>query len=257
MEMVMSTTFRRAIIVGASSGVGAALARALGAQGASVGLIARRQERLNALKAEVDALGGEAIVVSHDVTDYASASEHFDALVSALGGLDLIVYTAGLMLSVDEHEYAFEKERQMIEVNVLGAMSWLNPALAYMEAARSGVVVGVSSIAGERGRRGNPGYGASKAALSTWLEGMRNKAHRYGVDVVTVKPGFVDTDMFRSAGIEGTPPGLAPISAEQCAAEILRLSSRGSGSSFVPKRWGLVAAIIRAVPSWLFRKTNV
>ena len=257
MELAMGTSFPRAIIVGASSGVGAALARALGAQGAAVGLVARRQDRLDALKSEVDALGGRGVVVCHDVTQYDAAPALFDGLVETLGGLDLIVYAAGVMLGVDEHEYAFHKERQMVEVNLLGAMSWLNPALAHMEAARSGVVVGVSSIAGERGRRGNPGYGASKAALTTWLEGMRNKSHRYGVRVVTVKPGFVDTDMFRSAGIEGTPPGLAPISAERCAAEVLRLAAKGSCSAFVPKRWGLVAAIISAIPSWLFRKTNV
>ena len=253
----MSSPFPRAIVVGASSGVGAAVARALAATGASVGLVARRAERLEALKGEVDAAGGRGVVVCHDVTDYDAVPALFDGLVSDLGGLDLIVYAAGVMLAVDEHEYAFDKERQMVEVNVLGAMAWLNPALAHMEAARSGVVVGISSIAGERGRRGNPGYGASKAALTTWLEGLRNKAHRYGVGVVTVKPGFVDTDMFRSAGIDGTPPGLAPISAERCAQEILKMASKGSVSSFVPKRWGLVAAIISAIPSWLFRKTNV
>jgi len=253
----MSSPFPRAIVVGASSGVGAAVARALAASGSSVGLVARRADRLEALKAEVDAAGGRGIVVCHDVTDYGAVPGLFDGLVSELGGLDLIVYAAGVMLGVDEHEYAFEKERKMVEVNVLGAMAWLNPSLAHMEAARSGVVVGISSIAGERGRRGNPGYGASKAALSTWLEGVRNKAHRYGVGVVTVKPGFVDTDMFRSAGIEGTPPGLAPISAERCAQVILKMAQKGSVSAFVPKRWGLVAAIISAIPSWLFRKTNV
>lgn len=253
----MSTSFPRAIIVGASSGVGAALARALAAQGASVGLVARRHERLEALAVELEGLGGRGLVCTHDVRDYDAVPALFDQLVGELGGLDLIVYAAGVMLGVDEHEYAFTKERTMVEVNVLGAMAWLNPALAHMEAARAGVVVGISSIAGERGRRGNPGYGASKAALSTWLEGLRNKAHRYGVRVVTVKPGFVDTDMFRSAGIEGTPPGLAPISAEHCAREVLKLASKGSVSAFVPKRWGLVAAIISFIPSWLFRKTNV
>jgi short-subunit dehydrogenase len=253
----MSSPFLRAIVVGASSGVGAAVARALAADGATVGLVARRVDRLEALKGEVEAAGGQGIVIAHDVTDYDAVPTLFDGLVRDLGGLDLVVYAAGVMLSVDEHEYAFDKERQMVEVNLLGAMAWLNPALAHMEAARAGVVVGISSIAGERGRRGNPGYGASKAALTTWLEGVRNKAHRYGVGVVTVKPGFVDTDMFRSAGIEGTPPGLAPISAERCAREILKMAGKGSVSVFVPRRWGLVAAIISAIPSWLFRKTNV
>jgi len=253
----MSTSFPRAIVVGASSGVGAAVARKLAEEGAIVGLVARRRDRLEALKLECDALSGSALVVPHDVRDYEAVPELFDALVEELGGLDLIVYAAGVMLPVDEHEYAFEKERQMVEVNLLGAMAWLNPALAHMEAARSGVVVGVSSIAGERGRRGNPGYGASKAALTTWLEGLRNKAHRYGVRIVTVKPGFIDTDMFRSAGIEGTPPGLSPITPECCADEMLKMANKGPLDAFVPRRWGLVATIIAMIPSWLFRKTNV
>ncbi len=253
----MSATFTRAIVVGASSGVGEAIARELAQRGAKVALVARRKERLEALKEELDALAGSAVVVGHDVRDYDAVPELFDAVVDELGGLDLIVYAAGVMLGVDEHEYAFTKERHMVEVNLLGAMAWLNPAMAFMEAARSGVVVGVSSIAGARGRRGNPGYGASKAGLTTWLEGLRNKAHRYGVRVVTVKPGFIDTDMFRNAGIDGTPPGLSPISPQHCATEILRMAAKGPLDAFLPRRWGLVALVISLIPSWLFRKTNV
>lgn len=249
--------FARAIVVGASSGIGAAVARRLAREGATVGLVARRADLLEVVGGEVEAAGGTALLVPHDVTDYDAVPGAFDGLVSELGGLDLIVYAAGAMPAVAEHEYAFDKDRQMVEVNLLGAMAWLNPAAAHMEAARSGVIVGISSIAGERGRRGNPGYGASKAALTTWLEGLRNKAHRHGVRVVTVKPGFVDTDMFRSAGLEGTPPGLSPISADTCAARILAMARKGTLSGFVPRRWGLVAFIISAIPSWLFRKTNV
>ena len=220
-------------------------------------MVARRQEQLGMVKADVESAGGFAHTVVHDVTDYDAVPALFDETVTVLGGLDLVVYAAGAMPSVDEHEYAFQKDRRMVEVNLLGAMAWLNPAAAHMEAERAGTIVGISSIAGERGRRGNPGYGASKAGLTTWLEGLRNKVHRYGVQVITVKPGFVDTDMFRSAGLEGTPPGLGPISADRCAARILAMARKGTLSGFVPRRWGLVAFIISVIPSWLFRKTNV
>ena len=253
----MTDRFARAIVIGASSGIGAAVARALARPGATVAIVARRADRLAAVQADVEAAGARCIVVAQDVTDYDAIPGTFDRLVADLGGLDLVVYAAGVMNAVDEHEYAFDKDRQMVEVNLLGAMAWLNPAAATMEAARSGVIVGVSSIAGERGRRGNPGYGASKAALTTWLEALRNKVHRYGGGVVTVKPGFVDTDMFRAAGLDGTPPGLGPISAEACASRVLAMASKGSVSGFVPRRWWLVATIISAIPSWLFRKTNV
>ena len=109
----------------------------------------------------------------------------------------MLIYAAGVMPEVVEGEYDFAKDRSMIEVNLLGAMAWMNPAAAFFEAQRRGTIAGISSIAGERGRRGNPGYCTSKAALSTYLESLRNRLSRYGVNVVTIKPGFVDTAMTR------------------------------------------------------------
>ena len=87
----------------------------------------------------------------------------------------------------------------MVAVNLLGAMAWMEPVAARFEAARAGTLVGISSIAGVRGRRGNPAYTATKAALTTYLEALRNRCSRYGVNVVTVKPGFVDTAMTAAA----------------------------------------------------------
>jgi short-subunit dehydrogenase len=247
----MSYAFTRAVVVGASSGIGESIAKRLSAEGVSVALVARRRDELERVH------GGlvhreSAHVYAHDVTKFDEVPELFDRIVNDLGGLDLLVYAAGVMPKIDEGEYSFEKDRQMVEVNLLGAMAWMNPAAARFEAQRGGTVLGISSIAGERGRRGNPAYCTSKAALTTYLESLRNRTSRYGVNVVTIKPGFVDTQMTR--GMKGL---FWLISAAEAADTSLAIAAdRGSPVSFVPARWWLVAFIVRWIPSFLFRRLN-
>lgn len=249
----MSLSFQRAIVVGASTGVGAEIACQLAAQGAAVALLGRREDELRAVAKRIETAGqGRAIVVRHDATAFEEVPALFERLVRELGGLDVLVYAAGVMHGSEESHYDFPRERQMIEVNVLGAMAWANPAAAMFEAARTGTLVAISSIAGERGRRTNPGYTTSKAALSVYWEALRNRVSRYGVNVVTVKPGYVDTAMTK--GMKGL---FWLISADKAARIILDTARRGgSPSVFVPARWGLVALIVRHLPSFLFRRLN-
>lgn len=245
----MAVQLSNAIVVGASSGIGAALARSLAASGAQVAVVARRAAPLAELAAQFP---GQVRYYVHDVRDAGSVPELLARIVSDLGGLDAFLYSAGVMPRIDEGEYNVEKDREMIEVNLLGAMAWINPVAARFEAARTGTILAISSIAGERGRRGNPGYCTSKAALSTYLESMRNRCSRYGVNVVTIKPGFVETDMTR-----GLPGLFWTISADEAARQTLALARRGtSASGFVPARWGWVARAVRWIPSFLFRKLN-
>ncbi len=97
----------------------------------------------------------------------------------------MIVYSSGVMRPLDEHEYSFQKDREILEVNVLGAFAWLDEAAQRFEQLKSGgEIVGISSVAGERGRRGNPAYCTSKAALTTFLESLRNRLGRSGVKVL-------------------------------------------------------------------------
>jgi short-subunit dehydrogenase len=244
----------RAIIIGASSGIGASLAKQLAAQGAQVALVARRQDELDKVVAEIVKEGrGRALAYAHDVEKVDDVPALFERIRQDLGGLDVIVYAAGVMPKIAESEYDFEKDRQMVAVNLLGAMAWFNPASAVFEAQRSGTIVGISSIAGERGRRGNPVYCTTKAALTTYLESLRNRLSRYGVNVVTAKPGFVDTAMTR-----GVPGLFWLVSADVAARRILKLAGKGSGASgFVPGRWWLVAFVVRMFPSFAFRRLNI
>jgi short-subunit dehydrogenase len=140
----------------------------------------------------------------------------------------------------------------MLAVNLTGAISWSDPAAAHFQAQRAGTLVCISSIAGVRGRRGNPVYGASKAGLSAYYEALRNRLSRYGVNVVTIKPGYVDTAM-----TQGQAGLFWVISAEAAARTSLAIAARGgSREAFVPARWALVAAIIKCIPSMIFRRLN-
>jgi len=238
------------IVVGASSGIGASIARELAAAGATVAILARREAELAAVAAHDPR---RLLPYVHDVADTASIPALLERIIADLGGLDGLVYAAGVMPDLAEGEYAFAKDAAMVNVNLLGAMAWMDPVCARFEAARAGTIVGISSIAGVRGRRANPGYTATKAALTTYLEALRNRASRYGVNVVTIKPGFVDTAM--TAG----KPGLFwLVSPDEAARQTIAHARRGrSVDAFVPARWAAVALAVRLMPSAIFRRLNV
>lgn len=244
---------KRAVVVGASSGIGAALVKRLAFQGYTVAALARTESKLRALAESVNANFPESprarvTTYIHDVNDTESVRQLFQDIVYELGGLDLIVYVAGLQLAVNENEFNFDKDRQMIDVNLMGAIAWLNQAALRFERARSGHIVGISSIAGDRGRVGSPVYNTSKAALNTYLEALRNRLARRGVTVTTIKPGFVDTPNLANAS-----KTFWVISPEDAAAQIYLAIRRKRGTVYVPRRWEIVGLIIRHIPSVIFR----
>lgn len=247
-EMTPTFPWKTAIIVGASSGIGSEIARQLAGGGVAVALVARRADELNELANEIGPL---ARVYVHDVTDYDAVPGLFQQICRDGNGLDLIVYAAGVMATFGETEYSFADDRRTVEVNVLGAMAWLNEAAHRFQVARTGTIVGIGSVAGDRGRRKFPSYSASKAALETYLEGLRNRVGRYGVSVVTIKPGPVKTPM--TAHLEKQP---LVIDAPTAARQILAASGRRARVAYVPGKWRPIMAVVRAVPSRVFQKTN-
>jgi decaprenylphospho-beta-D-erythro-pentofuranosid-2-ulose 2-reductase len=243
------SSFERVLIIGASSGIGRSLAEQLLKEGSSVAMVARRESMTND---ELRMTNGKALVYTHDVRNYAEVPALFQQITHDLGGLDLIIYSSGVMPAMDEHEYNFEKDREIIEVNVLGAFAWLDEAAKRFEQLKGGTIVGISSVAGERGRRGNPAYCTSKAALTTYLESLRNRLSRYGVKVVTIKPGFIDTEMTR-----GKPGMFWVVSAETAAKRMLGAAKRGEQTAYVPKRWRFVTFVLKCIPSFVFRRLPV
>jgi len=246
-------TWNRAIIVGASSGIGEALARALVADGCQVALVARREDKLRALASELDSAAEEpkARFYVHDVTNYAGAAALFEIMTREMGGLDLIIYAAGIMPPVGPEEYDTAKDAGIIAANFTGAVAWLNEASPRFEAAKRGTIVGISSVAGDRGRRGNPVYGATKAAFNAYLESLRNRIERKGAFVVTIKPGPVRTPM--TDGLK--MPGM--IEADQAAAEILLAAKDKVRVAYVPAKWRPIMAVIRAIPAPIFKYLNI
>jgi len=242
---------RRAIIVGASSGIGAALARRLAGEEYTLALLARRAELLKSVCEEINTANHErrAIAYTHDVMKHQSVPVLLQKIIADLGGLDLFIYCAGVSHPPGLKKYDFEKDRLTMEVNVLGALAWLNPVAAMFQGMQSGQIVGISSVAGERGRVGNPAYNASKAALTCYLEALRNRLDRYGVNVLTVKPGFVDTDM-----LKGAKRTFWVVSAERTALDICQAIRKRKQDIYVPDRWRWLMLVVRNIPSVIFRR---
>ena len=246
---------RRGIVIGASDGIGAALARRLAREGYTLALLARRGDRLEAICREINQMAGEprAQAYVHDVADHGKASPLLRRIVADLGGLDLVVFVAGVNYppgGIDK--YNFENDRQMIEVNLIGAMAWLTPVAEMFQSAQAGHIVGIGSVAGDRGRVGNPGYNTSKAGLATYLEALRNRLTRYGVNVLTVKPGFVQTEMLRAA--QGPTPFTIPV--EKAADDIWQAIDKRKQVIYTAPIWRWIMLAIQHTPSFIFRRLS-
>ncbi|MFC6718870.1 SDR family NAD(P)-dependent oxidoreductase [Natrialbaceae archaeon GCM10025810] len=238
-----------AIIVGASSGIGEALARELAADGYEVGLAARRTERMKAIGAE---LPTKAYVATMDVTDTADAREGFFELANAMPAVDVVVLSAGVGSINPDLEWT--DERRTIDVNVRGFVAVATAALEYFETTptpekeRDGHLVGISSVAAHVGIGALPAYSASKAFVSRYLEGLRARQSRSESDVAitTVEPGYVDTELSYGSFWECSP--------ETAAEQIARAIRKEREHVYVTRRWRLVAWLLKAMPESVRRR---
>lgn len=185
----------RIILTGASSGIGRSLAIACARRGARLVLVARRAEQLAGVEQEVRASGGEAVALAGDVVESATAARALQLAHETYGGVDMVIMNAGRggPMFVDRFD-AHEAERVMA-VNYSGVLRMLEAVLPPMLEQRHGVIVGIGSLASYRGMPGSGAYNASKAAMRILLESIRIELRGTGIDVVTIAPGFVRTDM--------------------------------------------------------------
>jgi NADP-dependent 3-hydroxy acid dehydrogenase YdfG len=190
-----------ALVTGASSGIGEATAVALAEHGASVVLVARRRERLDALAARVGAAGGTALVVDTDVTVEARAREAVTRTVHELGRLDILINNAGVMLLGKVEGADVSQWRQMLDINVAALMNLTHAALPHLLAAAEqqprqlADIVNISSVAGRVARQGSAAYNASKWAVNAFSEALRQEVTARHVRVGLVEPGAVDTEL--------------------------------------------------------------
>lgn len=240
------STYKHAIVIGASSGIGREIALQLAREGCRVAAVARRLDRLEELAAEQEGI----LPIEHDVNHTTEVPELFQRVTGQLGGLDLVVYASGVMPRVEMDEFDTTKDASMVLVNNLGAVAWLNEAAARFQQVRHGTIVGIGSVAGDRGRSGQPVYNASKAFLHTYLEALRNRLSKLGVVVTTIKPGPMDTEM--TAGLD--LPRAMP--ASDAARLVLKKANSGR-EVYLSMAHTVAFFIIRNIPSAIFRRLKV
>jgi short-subunit dehydrogenase len=242
----MSAVRPRVVITGASSGIGAALAREYARRGAILGLIARRHDPLARLASE---LGVECAVYAADVRDrYAmrAASEDFRV---RFGGADIVIGNAGVSAGTlteraDDHPVF----QEILDINVVGLFNTFQPFLPEMRKAGSGTLVGMASVAGLRGLPGAGAYSASKAAAIAYLESLRVELWGSGVSVVTICPGYIATPMTA----RNPYPMPFMLQAEDAARRMARAIERRKRWTVVPWQMGLVGAALKVMPGVLY-----
>ncbi len=226
-------------VVGGSSGIGAAVARELVSRGATVAVSARREKQLN------DVAGGDMLVLPADVTDAASLAAAAARAWEELGPINLAVLSAGYWKQMDPSNWDTDLFDRHVQVNLTGMSNAIAAVLPGMLRQRSGTIAGIASVAGYRGLAGAEAYGATKAAQINLLESLRIHLARTGVQVTTVCPGFVRTDL--TAGNKFPMPFI--IKADQAARSICDGLERGRAEIVFPARMALLMKAARIVPA--------
>lgn len=236
------------VITGASTGIGAALARELARRGHAVGLIARRAELLEAEVAAIRAAGGKASWATADVTDASLTAAALDKLIGELGPIDLLVANAGIGIPSPSHKAPLESWTKMFRLNVEGVLNSIAPVIPPMVARKAGHLAVVSSVAGFRGLPGFGAYSASKSAVTTLFESLRNDLRPYGITCTAIHPGFITTPL--TAKNKFPMPFL--LSAE-AAAKIIAdgLEKRRTVITF-PWQMKLLMGFVRSLPNFVF-----
>lgn len=230
---------KKAIIIGATSGIGKELAVILGRNNYIVGLAGRRVELLLELQQE---LKNRSYIKQIDVSEPVPAMLLLQELIDEMGGMDLIVISAGQGYINPELEW--QPEFETVKVNVLGFMAMANVAMQYFVQQGQGHIVGISSIAAIRGSASAPAYAASKAFVSNYLEGLRFQAQKSGMDIVVtdIQPGLVDTAMAQGDGLFWVAP------VERAADQIFQVIRKRKKYAYVTKRWRMIAWLLRIIP---------
>jgi len=235
---------KKAIIIGASSGIGRELAKLLVRHDYIVGVTARRTELLTELQTE---LTEKCHRRTMDIADTANTIDIFNSLIAEMGGVDLVVISAGTGHSLPDLQW--QNDKATIDTNVSGFVAIATTAFNYFVKQGHGHLVGISSIAAIRGSRQAPAYNASKAFVCNYLEGLRHMAMKtkLPIYVTDIQPGFVDTRMAQGDRI------FWRASTEKAARQIYRAIERNKPHAYVTRRWRLIAWVLKILPNWLYK----
>jgi decaprenylphospho-beta-D-erythro-pentofuranosid-2-ulose 2-reductase len=249
----MTGTPKRVAILGATSAIAEAAARIWAAQGARLVLVGRNPERLEAIAADLIARGAaQAKALVADCAQVDPASE-LTRIVEILGGLDVVLLAYGVLGDQTQLECDPVATADLFQTNFTSAAAWCQAAAAILERQRSGALLVIGSVAGDRGRASNYFYGASKAGLGALVEGVAHRLARSGARAVLIKPGFVDTPMTTGVARKG-PLWASP---ETVARKIVASADRGGPVVYAPGFWRAIMFVVRNVPSAIFHKTSL
>lgn len=246
-------TVRKILIIGATSAMARAIAAAFARRGDSLYLAARDTNEVSRIAADLAVRYQVATFYGEfDIAQTASHASFVSRVTDTLGGLDGIVLAAGSMADQADAEKDFALVETMVRVNYLGAMSLLNQCAGYLQHQKSGFIIGISSVAGDRGRQSNYFYGSTKGALTLYLSGLRNGMQAAGVHVMTVKPGFVDTAM--TYGIKGMFLVASPRSIGD---HVVKAMEKKRNVVYLPWFWRYIMLIIRHIPEPIFKRLKL
>jgi len=247
------TTPRKILVLGATSGIAEATCRIWAAQGATLFLVARNPEKLAAVAADLRIRGAASVETS--VADLDQTSQHAELLthaINTLGGLDIAYLAHGILGDQTKAEQDFDTAAQILYTNFVAPVSLLTWLANYCVQRHHGTLAVISSVAGDRGRKSNYLYGSSKAGLSAFLGGLRNRIDREGVTVLNIKPGPVKTAMTASM------PGSEKFAdVNKVAKTIVSAIDAKADNLYVPFQWGPIMFIIQHIPESIFKKLNL
>ncbi|HEY4393390.1 MAG TPA: SDR family NAD(P)-dependent oxidoreductase [Polyangia bacterium] len=243
----------KAVILGATKGMGRSMARLLAARGAELFLLGRDAEDLSRSARDLETRAGRAAgsigVAPCDLERPEEFGTALDAADAALSGFDCLVVTAGLFATQDELEADGELARRLLTVDFANTVAFCEEARKRLLARGGGTLCVWSSVAGERGRKPVILYGAAKAGLTRYLEGLDHKFRARGLRAICVKPGFVRTGM--TEGLKVPPFAGEP---DAVAARVVRAIERGRPVVYAPPVWAWIMLVIRLLPRFVMRK---
>ncbi len=241
------------LIVGATSAIALETARRYAARGARLFLVARHPERLAAVAEDLRVRGAGMVETALlDVRDTGRHEPTLEAAVTALGGLDVALLAHGTLPDQPGCQERVADALEAIEVNFTAAVALLTLLANRFETQRRGAIAVIGSVAGDRGRGSNYVYGAAKGGLAVFLQGLRNRLHRAGVVVVTVKPGFVDTPM--TAALPKNP---LFASADRVGGAVYRAIERRRNVVYIPWFWRPIMFVIKSLPEVVFKRLRL
>jgi len=243
----------RILIVGAASAIAQATARLFAAEGACLFLVGRNPEKLRAVADDLRVRGARRVeTMTMDATEYDRHQQLVEEAPRALDGLETALIAYGTLSDQKACEASFDLARREFNTNALSVISLLTHLANSFERQGHGTLAVISSVAGDRGRQSNYVYGAAKAAVSTFLQGLRNRLHRSGVHVLTVKPGLVETPMTAALA-----KGFLWVRPEVVAAGIYRAIKNRKEVVYLPWFWYVIMKIIGAIPEKLFKRMRL